>query len=149
MVEDLSQEEILQVLKTNFLGRLGLYDGDKTYVIPTNYVYDGKFILCHAVEGTKIKIMRHYPAVCFEVEEIKSFTNWRSILARGWYQELTEERDRYNAMKSFVDHELHIKIPHAAVDTRSGSSAAGPGRMERPIIYRIVITELSGKCEAE
>jgi uncharacterized protein len=149
MVEDLSNEEILQVLKTNFLGRLGLHDGDKTYVIPTNYVYDGKFILCHAVEGAKIKIMRQYPSVCFEVEEIKSFTNWRSILAQGWYQELTEERDRYNAMKSCVDHGLHIKVPHNALESRAALADTGMSRTERPVIYRIVITELSGKCEVE
>jgi len=147
MVEDLTQEEILQVLQNNSLGRLGLHDGNKTYVIPTNYVYDGKSILCHAVEGTKIHIMRQYPAVCFEVEEITDFTSWCSILAHGCYQELTEERDRYHAMKNFIDHRLHIKIPHSILETTRGANVPIKNNMERPIIYRIIITELTGKME--
>ncbi len=147
MVEELSKEEMIQVLRTNFIGRLGLHDGHKNYIIPTNYVYDGKFILCHAVEGNKIKVMRQYPAVCFEVEEIRDFTHWRSILAQGWYQELTEERDRYHAMKSFVDRGLQLKLPHSFTEAAPVGHFALPNRMERPVIYRIVITEITGKFE--
>lgn len=147
MVEELSQEEMLQVLKNNFVGRLGMHDGFKTFIIPTNYVYDGKFILCHAMEGSKIKTMRRYPAVCFQVEEVKDATHWRSVLVQGWYQELTEERDRYNAMKAFVDHGLHLKIPQQVTDVLNGNDTIAKPRTDRPVIYRIVITELTGKFE--
>ena len=148
MVDDLSQEQILQVLKSNFLGRLGLHDGYKTYVVPTNYVFDGKFILAHAVEGAKIKIMRQFPAVCFEVEEVENANNWRSIMAWGWYQELTEERERFNAMKLFVDKQLHVKLPHPSREIRPATTNPGKTKMEKTVIYRIVLNEFKGKYEA-
>lgn len=54
-----------------------------TYVVPVNYVYDGKFIIAHSVAGMKIQMMRKNRDVCFEVDEMKSITNWKSVIAWG------------------------------------------------------------------
>lgn len=60
-------------------------------------------------------MMRKNPEVCFEVDEMKSFINWTSVIVWGRYQELTDERDRYNAMKLFVDRMMHMKISETAI----------------------------------
>ena len=57
------------------MGRLGCNDGGKIYVVPINYVYDGKFIIAHSVAGIKIQMKWKNPDVFFEVDEMKSFTN--------------------------------------------------------------------------
>ena len=98
MIGKLTDDQIEEVLKENVLGRIGCNDGKKTYVVPVNYVYDGKFIIAHSVYGMKIEMMRKNKQVCFEVDEMKSFTNWKSVIVWGEYQELAEERDRYSAM---------------------------------------------------
>ena len=149
MIGNLNDEQILEVLKTNVLGRIGCTDGKKTYVVPVNYVFDDKFIICHSVLGMKIRMMRKNPDVCFEVDEMKSFTNWKSVIAWGTYQELTNERERYYAMKLFVDRMMRMKISETAVPPEISEQRVhprSPGNI-KPVIYRIVITEKTGRYE--
>ncbi|QEC65790.1 pyridoxamine 5'-phosphate oxidase family protein [Panacibacter ginsenosidivorans] len=151
MIDKLNDQEIEEVLKENILGRIGCNDGLKTYVVPVNYVYDGKFIIAHSVEGMKIKMMRKNPDVCFEVDEMKSFTKWKSVIVWGQYQELTDKRDRYYAMKLFVDRMMHMKISATAILPETEGNIAHPQMQEkiRPVVYRIVITEKTGRFEDE
>lgn len=149
MIGKLTNEEIEAVLKENVLGRIGCNDGKKTYVVPVNYVYDGKFIIAHSVYGMKIEMMRKNPQVCFEVDEMKSFTDWKSVIVWGEYQELAEERDRYSAMKLFVDRMMHMKISETAVPPEVSAERVhprSPGNI-KPIVYRIVIEEKTGRYE--
>jgi len=149
MIGKLTKEQIQEVLKENILGRIGCNDGQRTYVVPINYVYDGKFILGHSTEGMKVRMMRKNPQVCFEVDEMKTLTNWKSIIAWGEYQELTDERDRYYAMKLFVDRMMHLKISETAVPPEISAYRVhprSPGNI-KPVIYRIVIEEISGRFE--
>ena len=149
MIGNLNDEQILEVLKTNVLGRIGCTDGKKTYVVPVNYVFDDKFIICHSVLGMKIRMMRKNPDVCFEVDEMKSFTDWKSVIAWGTYQELTNERERYYAMKLFVDRMMRMKISETAVPPEISEQRVhprSPGNI-KPVIYRIVLTEKTGRYE--
>lgn len=151
MIGKLTGEQIDDVLKKNVLGRIGCHDGKKTYVVPVNYIYDGHFILAHSLEGMKIEMMRKQPQVCFEVDEMKNITNWRSVIVWGEYQELIEERERYYAMKLFVDNGLHLKISDAALSSEINELPILPPLQgnNRPVIYRIVITERTGKFERD
>ena len=152
MIGNLTNEEIEDVLKRNSIGRIGCNDGRKTYVVPVNYVYDGKCIIVHSYDGMKIQMMRKNSGVCFEVDEIKSFTAWKSVIAWGEYQELTNERKRYEAMKLFLDRMIHPKIsrsttlPHAVEKL---TNPPLPPVNPRSIIYRIVITDKTGRFEDE
>jgi uncharacterized protein len=149
MIGKLTNEEIEEVLKEHVLGRIGCNDGKKTYVVPVNYVYDGKFIIAHSVYGMKIEMMRKNPQVCFEVDEMKSFTDWKSVIVWGEYQELAEERDRYSAMKLFVDRMMHMKISETAAPPEISAERVhprSPGNI-KPIVYRIVIEEKTGRFE--
>jgi nitroimidazol reductase NimA-like FMN-containing flavoprotein (pyridoxamine 5'-phosphate oxidase superfamily) len=149
MIGRLSNEQMEALLSANVLGRIGCSDGTKIYVVPVNYVYDGKYIIAHSVEGMKIRMMRKNPSVCFEVDEMKSFTNWKSIILWGEYQELSEERDRYYAMKLFVDRMMHMKISETAVLPEMSEKRVhprSPGNI-RPVVFRIVISEKTGRYE--
>ncbi|MCW3091984.1 MAG: pyridoxamine 5-phosphate oxidase family protein [Ferruginibacter sp.] len=149
MIGILTNEQINQVLRENVLGRIGCNDGKKTYVVPVNYVFDGKYIIAHSSMGMKIEIMRNNPQVCFEVDEMKSFTQWKSVIAWGEYQELQAERERYYAIKLFVDRMMHIKISETAlppvIHEKPGHSRQSSHI--KPVIYRIVVNELSGRFE--
>ncbi len=83
MIGKLTDEQIEEVLKENVLGRIGCNDGKITHVVPVNYVYDGKFIIAHSVAGIKIQMKRKNPDVFFEVDKIKSFTNWKNVIRWG------------------------------------------------------------------
>ena len=150
MIDKLTEVEIEEVLLDNVLGRLGFNDGFNTFIYPINYVYDGNYIICHSQPGHKIQVMRKNKRVCLQVDEINKDINWRSVLLLGDYQELIEERDRHNAMKLFVDRYLHLKMKDPAIT----SEIKGLGNLEqqensRPVFYRILIDEKSGRFENE
>jgi nitroimidazol reductase NimA-like FMN-containing flavoprotein (pyridoxamine 5'-phosphate oxidase superfamily) len=149
MIGKLTDEQIEEILQQNAVGRIGCNDGEKNYVVPVNYVYDGKFIIAHSLVGMKISIMRKKPEVCFEVDEIKGLSKWKSVIAWGRYQELHDEHDRYYAMKIFIDKMLHLKISKSAIALQTGLESIHPnftGHI-KPVIFRIVLTEKTGRYE--
>lgn len=151
MLRQLTNEEIEEVLRNNLLGRIGCSNGKKIYVVPVNYVYDGQYIFAHSREGLKIDMMRSNPDVCFEVDEVQNFTNWRSVVLWGVYQELTDERSRYNVMKAFTERMIHIKtsITTQLANVSEASIDSFQYLSTKPVIYRIVINERSGRFEKE
>lgn len=149
MIGKLPVSKIDLVLKENILGRIGCSYQGKTYIVPTNYVYDGKNIICHSLTGMKIDMMRKNPSVCFEVEDMKSMTEWKTVILQGQFQELTDETDRYKAMKLLVDKMLRLKISESAVLPERAEKRMhprSPGAL-KPVIYRIIVTEKTGRFE--
>ena len=150
MIGKLNEQEIDEVLTKNNIGRLGCYDGEKVYVVPITYVYiQHRYIIAHSIEGLKIRMMRKNPKVCFEVDDMKDLTNWKSVIAWGEYQELTTERQRYEAMKIFVDRMMHLKISDTAVLPEMASERVhpqSPGQI-KSVVFRILFTEKTGRFE--
>ena len=134
MIGRLDDEQIEEILHSNNMGRIGCRDNDLIYVVPINYIYDGNSIIAHSVAGMKIEMMRKYPDVCFQVDQIKEYNNWKSVVAWGQYQELTGERERYDAMKLFVERTLKLKISETAI---------APAKMKMSAFKIISVTKKS------
>lgn len=150
MIGKLTTEQIEELLLRNIVGRIGCCDGKQPYIIPTNYIYDGKYIIGHAVAGKKISLMRNNPSVCFEVEELKNLTNWKTVIAFGQYQEITDEHERYLAMKLFVDRIIRLKVSDSALPPELMNDRVhprSPGNI-KPVIYRILLAEKTGRFES-
>ena len=148
MLGKLNDTQIEEVLANNVLGRIGCHDDGRTYIVPINYVYDGKNIIAHSTPGMKIQMMRHNPQVCFEVDEMIDFSNWKSVIVWGEYQEINDPISRSRAMKYFADRMLQVKISETAlVSDEPAEGAHHMVTMARPIIYRIVILEKTGRFE--
>lgn len=151
MIGKLKEQEIDEVLSKNILGRLGCYDGEKVYIVPITYVYIAKrYIIAHSTEGLKIRMMRKNPKVCFEVDDMKDLNNWKSVISWGEYQELTTERQRYEAMKIFVDRMMHLKISDTAVLPEMASERVhphSPGQI-KSVVFRILFSEKTGRFES-
>ncbi len=80
MFGKLSTNQIEELLKNQFIGRIGCHANDMTYVVPISYVYDGTYIYGNTEERMKITIMRKNPKVCFEIGDTKDLVNWQSVL---------------------------------------------------------------------
>ncbi len=151
MIGYLSKEQAEALLGNNNFGRIGCNDGFNTYIFPTNYVYDGKYILCHSFAGAKINAMRNNKRVCFLVDEIEKPDNWKSVMILGDYEELDDERERYHAMKAFNENDIHLKISETAAfpnDTLHPDRLYELGHF-RPVIYRISLQEITGRFEGQ
>ena len=147
MIHKLTEHEIEEILKDNIYGHLGCNDGLNTYIFPINYLYDGTYITCHSQMGFKIEVMQKNARVCLQVDEVKDDKNWKSVMVLGEYQELNDEQDLNNAIKSFNDRRLFLKLSEPIL------SQAGNEQMDirlkdpASIIYRIVIDKKEGRFE--
>ncbi|WP_298733409.1 hypothetical protein [uncultured Chitinophaga sp.] len=48
--------------------------------MPVSYAFNGKYVIAHSKEDMKISMMRKHPQVCFQVDEIEDYANWRSVI---------------------------------------------------------------------
>jgi nitroimidazol reductase NimA-like FMN-containing flavoprotein (pyridoxamine 5'-phosphate oxidase superfamily) len=76
--------------------------------------------------------MREQPRVCFEVDEIDGPSSWRSVVAEGLYEELSDEASRRIALRL-----LAVDDPVAP-----GLNGASP-----TVVFRLRLTEKSGRFE--
>lgn len=151
MIGYLTKEQSERLLGENNFGRIGCNDGFNTYIFPTNYVYDGKYIFCHSFAGSKINIMRDNHRVCFLVDVVNNPLNWKSVMVLGDYEELDDERDRYYAMKAFNENQLHLKISETVAfpfDNSKSDQLYDLGHF-KPVIYRITFNEITGRFEGQ
>ncbi len=147
MIGYLTNEESNAFLMEQVSAHLGCNDGFNTYVYPVSYLFNGKFIICQSLMGAKIEMMRRNTRVCFQVDAIKSVTNWKSVMVLGEYQELDNERERYDAMKAFIAHKLYPKISETILFPAPGVSHTE--KSSRPVIYRVIPMETIGRYELD
>lgn len=151
MLGDLNEKEIQQVLENNFIGRIGCYDGDNVYIVPVNYLVSLQCVYGHSLEGRKIEVMRNNPKVCFEVEDIKSHTDWRTVIAWGVYEELTDDAEITKLRDHFSDQVLKLKASKTAMPPHAAEERSRDVKPDfaRSVFYKIKFTDLSGRFEKE
>ena len=142
MLGDLSKREIIDLLTKQVIGRIGCSANGETYIVPINYVYKDNAIYGHSALGKKIEMMRANPVVCFQVDEIKNTFRWKSVIISGTYSELTEEV-RQQAMQGII----HRIMPLTDKPTEEPSHGIAPEDRDHIIVFKIELTEVSGKFE--
>ena len=148
MISTMNDKQIDTLLSDQFIGRIGCYDGSKTYVVPVTYVYDGKYIIGHSRPGKKIDIMRKNPSVCFQVDNITSMADWESAVIMGTFEEL-HDKDAREAMETLItrlkntvtSETAHPKEPVNSQERREAEGFSA-------IVYRIRILEKTGRHES-
>jgi uncharacterized protein len=143
MFGNLNERQIDQILRTAYVAHLGCAAGDRVYVVPLGYVYDGENIYIHSVDGLKLTMMQMNPHVCIEVEQIENLANWRSVIALGEFSELVDA-EAEQAMQLLADRLMPLVAsetsmsPHGLKSTSAGLHGH---------VYRIHLTERSGRYE--
>src|SRR5262245_12615450 len=87
----LGNTDALAILREGTLGRLGCIAAGWPYVVPVNYYFDGENIYIHTLPGKKLDALRVNPRVCLQVNEIKDPYDWRSVIAYGTFEEISNE----------------------------------------------------------
>lgn len=140
LIHELTTDECAAVLRRGHLGRLACCRDDHPYVVPISYDFDGKHVYSFSTLGQKIVWMRANPHVCLEVDEIEDRFNWTTVLAFGRYEELRtppeHEQAREGARQLFEQREEWWQPAAAKVSEPEHHV---------PVVYRIVITRLSGR----
>jgi uncharacterized protein len=137
VIRVLPPEGIEELLRTALVGRIaccahGADGGDgRPYVVPLAYGYDGEAVYAHSGPGRKIRLMRTQPLVSFEVDQAEAPDRWRSAIAEGVYEEITDPAARERA--------LRVVYP---------PPATAPPLDPETIVFRIRLTAVSGRYEA-
>ena len=140
MLGELNQDEIERILRTQQVGRLGVTDGERVYVFPVCYGYDGGSLYLVSRMGLKVQLMRVHPAVCLEVEVIESPAHWRTVMVHGRFEEVAASAER-DAALALIAAQGDVTAPW--------SIAPYLGGPEEMIVYRIRIQEKTGRFERD
>ncbi|HMO95266.1 MAG TPA: pyridoxamine 5'-phosphate oxidase family protein [Tepidiformaceae bacterium] len=142
MLRDLSLAECEDLLLSQKVGRLAVRDEDGVYVVPLQYAFADGYIYGHASPGKKIRLMRLWPRVGFQVDMIGQGECWASVLVQGTFYELTSEADRVHArqvlLRAFGGHAGEVTFGHGHRTT-----------LAEAVLFRIVPYEVTGKALGE
>ncbi|MGH9832989.1 MAG: pyridoxamine 5'-phosphate oxidase family protein [Blastocatellia bacterium] len=133
----LGDTDSLAILRECSLGRLGCIADGAPYVVPINYFFDGKNVYIHSAPGRKVDALRANPRVCLQVDEIKDAYHWRSVIAYGTYEEVSDEKIR---------EEILVKLFHRLPNMTPVESGLAKG-LKETIIFRIKVNEITGVGE--
>jgi nitroimidazol reductase NimA-like FMN-containing flavoprotein (pyridoxamine 5'-phosphate oxidase superfamily) len=147
MFGKLNTTEIDELIHQQFIGRIGCHADGITYIVPISYAYDGAFIYGRTFEGMKISMMRKNPKVCFEVDNTKNLANWQSVIAWGEFEELEDSRERAEGLQKLYARVLPIISSETMHITPQWPFPAGEINQIEGIVYRIRLTEKTGRLE--
>ena len=149
MLGQLNGTQINNVLSSQRVGRLACTDGEKPYIVPVTYTYDGKYIYGQTNEGTKLKILRKNPNVCFEVDVMNNMSNWQSVIVFGKFEELKNEEAKKARDILFgsvfplrTSSTIHAH-EHAVIAELDDSNQV------KNVMYRIKIKKVTGRFEKQ
>lgn len=138
MIGKMNNNQIVNVLQSQLIGRLACYADKKLYLVPITYAYKDGYIYCHSKEGLKVEMMRKNPEVCFQVDDIENQNSWRCVILWGEYERLSKETEQENAKQILADRLEPIS---------TGETVVPQIRQDVPSNFRIRIKEQSGRFE--
>src|SRR5665213_667913 len=147
MLGELTSIQIINVLSSQAMGRLACTDGKHPYVVPVTYAYDGKYIYGQANEGTKLKILRKNPHVCFEVDMMTDMANWQCVLVFGEFEELKSEEAK--KARDFLFSRVFTLMTSSTIHAHEHqvTEELDDSNRVKHIMYRIKIGKTSGRFE--
>ncbi|MDD5648724.1 MAG: pyridoxamine 5'-phosphate oxidase family protein [Dehalococcoidia bacterium] len=139
-----SRAEIEDVIKRGRVCHLGLCDKGIPYVVPVNYGYAAGCLYVHsAMEGKKIEILRGNNLVCFNIYVDECIvesdtacswtTRYRSVMGNGKAYLVEDPVEKRKALRLIISH------------YSSGEHQFDPGMVDRVLIVKVMVDELTGK----
>jgi len=141
VINEMTHDECGTFLASASLGRLGCSLDNQPYVLPIYFVYEPDNVYVFSTFGQKTEWMRTNPKVCLEVDEITNQSEWRSVIATGRYQELSEPQytaEREHARNLLEKHCRWWQNPLGERQLRFGNHSI------TPLFFRIHIDTLTG-----
>ena len=80
---ELPQAEAEALLARNHVGRIAFTFHDRADIEPIGYVYKDGWLYARTSPGTKLSTVHHHPWVAFQVDEVHSPFDWRSVVVHG------------------------------------------------------------------
>jgi uncharacterized protein len=135
----LSEKESVMRLQAGRVARLGCIVEGGPYITPINYYYEDSCAYSHSLPGLKISALRANPRACLQVDEVESDLNWRSVLAFGSYEEITNQSERKSILVKLLNRFPMLTPVESAI-----AVDASPPPV---VVFRIRIDRVTGVSE--
>ncbi len=130
-IHHLDPEGIEALLHGSIAGRIACNaPGDRPYLVPLAYAYDGESVYAISGPGRKIDLMRADPRVSFEVDRVDRSDRWQSVVADGEFEEVTD-----------------ADAIQMAIGLIEGATGAPVAMGEHSIVFRLRLIAKSGRYE--
>lgn len=131
VIRHLDPERIEALLSTSIVGRIACNAaGERPYLVPLAYAYDGESVYAVSGPGRKIELMRADPRISFEVDRVETSDTWQSVVAEGDYEEVSDPDE--------------IQM---AVALLEGATGVPVVMGDHSIVFRLRLTSKSGRYE--
>jgi len=149
MLGELNDIQINNVLSSQVVGRLACTDGKQPYIVPVTYTYDGDYIYGQTNEGTKLRMLRKNPNVCFEVNIMTDMRNWQSVIVYGEFEELKD--DKATKARDILFGRVLSLMTSSTVHSQGHKET---GKIDdstriKHVMYRIKIKKVTGRFEKQ
>jgi uncharacterized protein len=147
MFGKMNELEIESLLHREVVGRIGCHAGGITYVVPISFVYDSDIIYAHTYEGMKTEMMRENPEVCFQVDDMHDLSNWQSVIAWGYYDEVSDKHERNAILEKLSKRALPV-VSSETMKLGAEWPFVNIGEEKiKGIVFRIVLKTKTGRFE--
>ena len=137
-IVELSREAGLRLLADHHIGRIAFTFRDRVDIEPISYVYADGWIYARTSPGTKLTTVTHHPFVAFEVDDIRSPSDWRSVVVHGTIYFVDPQRgDEGRAL--YAEAIRHLRSIDAAA---LGDDDVAPHRQQ---VFRIYADEVTAR----
>lgn len=92
-VEDMTNEEIKNLLRRLDFGHLACCRNNRPYIVPIHFVFENQNIYIFTTEGLKTQIIDENPEICLQVEDVKDYKHWQSVIVTGHAFRLSRDED--------------------------------------------------------
>jgi len=148
MLGILTEEQIEELLTRQVTGRIGCHADGETYIVPINYVYRNGSVYAHSGPGKKIDMLHKNPKVCFQIDDIRELSSWKSVIAWGTFEVIQERKEIQQAMQALISHimpamgKMDGNPSHGITDDESSI-----GSTVNLILYKIHLDKKTGRFE--
>jgi nitroimidazol reductase NimA-like FMN-containing flavoprotein (pyridoxamine 5'-phosphate oxidase superfamily) len=149
MLGELNNTEVEDVLKEQYLGRIACHADGITYIVPVSYAYDGRYVYIRSKNGMKIDIMRKSPAICFEVEAVRTMGDWKTVIAWGNFEEITDSAERKDALQKLYNRHLPAITSELAHLSSAWPFEPGDLNTVEGVVYRLDLKKKTGRFESQ
>lgn len=139
-MEMLSNDEARKLFRSARVARLGCIVNGEPYVVPVSCLLEDNYLYSHSLYGQKISAMRENPRACVQVDVIESELSWRSAIAFGKYEEISNPDHRAEVLNK-----LFKAFPML---TPVESTITLDGLAQQVIVFRITIDRLTAVSES-
>ena len=149
MLGELNDLQIKNILSSQVIGRIACAEGNKPYLVPITYVFDGDCLYFQSNEGSKLNILRKNPNVCFEVDVMSDMRNWQSVVITGKFEELKNESAK-KARQIFLDRVFPLSTSSTIHSHEHNvKSKIDDSTRVKYVMFKIKIKKMTGRFEKQ